>query len=450
MPAVVNSNGTRFRLFPQAPFLHPGRAPVVITVANPAGSIGSGPCSDRMYLIDPIGKKVPYGYAFDGFDNPQIYLPPWQGAVARPVQPDADGHFDHIAVRTPEFERAHVFGAVCLVLEIWEKYCGRKIDWHFARDFDRLEIAMLPSLDNAHVGYGFMEVGAAHLQHGRVESFALNFDVIAHEFGHLLLYSTVGVPDPEVESGEYLGFQEAAADMTAIISVLHFDEMVHDLLDQSNGNLYTYNELSRFSELSTSTQIRLAANSVKLSQFAEGWDDEHELSQPLTGALFDLLVDVFQDNLVIRGLIDPEISAMSRGIARCVENEPTIHAAFAKSYSGARHDFKLALLDARDILGKTLAETWKQLSPRYFDYANMADVLLAADRGLTGGYYRRAIVECFQWREIGEVRIGPRLSRPTSDSHAFSARTLLPEHRHDLPKQSFREQMILSRHLCRV
>jgi hypothetical protein len=37
----------------------------------------------------------------------------------------------------------------------------------------------------------------------------------------------------------------------------------------------------RFAELACNEQIRLASNAVKLSAFADGWDDEHDLSQPL-------------------------------------------------------------------------------------------------------------------------------------------------------------------------
>ena len=67
------------------------------------------------------------------------------------------------------------------VLAVWEGYFGRTIPWHFARDFDRLEVVMLPALHNAIVGYGFMEVGSHENDDGTVVPFALNFDVIAHE-----------------------------------------------------------------------------------------------------------------------------------------------------------------------------------------------------------------------------------------------------------------------------
>ena len=115
-----------------------------------------------------------------------------------------------------------------------------------------------------------------------------------------------------------------AADTAALIAALHFDFLVDDLLEDTRGNLYTFNELDRFAELSTTTQVRLASNSVKLSQFAGGWIDEHDLSQPLTGALFDILVDIFQENLVERGLITREVADLSDRIGEWPEFGATI------------------------------------------------------------------------------------------------------------------------------
>ena len=161
--------GVRFRLFPKPPSVHPEWPPETVSVSSPPGSIGPGPSDDRMRLIDPIGKRFVYGVNPGPLGTPHLELPPWRGPIRRPVFPDADGHFDHIPVDTPEFAQAHVFGAVRFVLDIWERYFGRTIPWHFARDYRRLEIVILPDLDNAHVGYGFMEVGAHHRRDGELD-----------------------------------------------------------------------------------------------------------------------------------------------------------------------------------------------------------------------------------------------------------------------------------------
>ena len=63
---------------------------------------------------------------------------------------------------------------------------------------------------------------------------------------------------------------------------------------------------------------------------------------------------------------------------------------------------------------------------------------------MSGGRYRRAMVESFDWREIGRVTVGPRLRPPDARSHAFSARTLGPGFRRTLPEMSYRERALMS------
>ncbi len=440
-----NDAGTRFKLFARPPYVHADWRPDEISIDASRGLIGAGPSDDRLYVIEPIGKTKQYGLSSGPRGTPHLYFPPWRGPIYAPAQPAADGHFDSIALDAPEFARAHVFGAIRFGIAVWERYLGRRIDWFFARDFDRLEVVILPQLNNATAGYGYMEVGAYHAKDGVLLPFSLNFDVIAHELGHLIIFSTVGVPDTRTERGEYFGFHEAAADTTALIAAIHFESLIEHLLDETHGNLFSFNELDRFAELTTNTQIRLASNSVKLSDFAAGWTDEHALSQPLAGALFDILVDIFQENLVARGLITREATDLADRVRKLPEYGPVIQAIYDAAYSGHYEEFRASLVDARDYMGFALAETWKRLSADYFDYRQVALTLLAVDRALSGGRYQDEITESFAWREIGTVKVGPRLSPPNASSHVFSARTVGPEIRHSLPKMHYYERHLLAR-----
>ena len=87
--------------------------------------------------------------------------------------------------------------------------------------YDRLEIVLLRALDNATAGYGFMELGSDVVD-GELQLFSLNFDIIAHEMGHLVLYSEVGLPDLDAIEGEFFGFHGSGADLVALITSLHF------------------------------------------------------------------------------------------------------------------------------------------------------------------------------------------------------------------------------------
>lgn len=442
----LGPGGTRFRLFPQAPYRTAiPHEPETVWLAPRAGTVAPGPRDDRMYVIDPLGKREPYGINFTSYGTPFLYLPPWDGPIRPPAMPASDGHFDHLEVGTPEFEKAHCFGCVHFALDVWERYFGRPIPWHFARDYPRLEISILRELDNATAGWGFMELGSHFTEDGEALPLSLNFDVVAHELGHLIIYSEVGLPVLDAVEGEYFGFHESAADLVALVAALHFDSVVGDLLKMTRGNLYTFNELNRFAELSENDEIRNASNSRRLSEFAAGWTKEHDLSEPLTGAVFDVLVDVFHENLLDRELISPEVEDLFDQIERLDEAEAMIQPLFDNAYRGNERGFREALLEARDYLGLALAKAWQRLSPDFLIYADVGDALLQVDLELSGGRYQRLIRNNFLWREIGLVRVGPRLRPAGTLSHALSARTLTPEDRLLARRFSYRERWELAR-----
>ncbi|MDX1402040.1 MAG: hypothetical protein R3245_08965 [Kiloniellales bacterium] len=393
-----------------------------------------------MHVIQPLGKELSYGIQFGPFGSPYLYLPPWRGPKAAVARPTKEGHFDHLSPGTPEFEAAHIYGTVRFVLDVWERYFGETINWHFRSDYDQLEIVILPGWDNAQMGYGFLEVGGDFDEEGEYRSFGLNFDVIAHEVGHGLIYSWVGVPNPDTEYGEYFGFHESAADVVALLASLHFETVLDDLLLSTSGNLYTLNKLNRIMELSENRQIRLAANSSRLGDFAGGWHDEHHLSEPLTGAIFDILVDVFHENLLDQRLITAELEDLADQVQYRPEYDSMIQVQFDDAFAANPAGFRQALVRTRDIMGKYLADSWLRISPDYLNYIDVADALLDVDRDMSGGRYRRLIINAFRSREIGVAAVGPRLSEPTNAEHAFSARTVLPELRTGFPAMSFCER----------
>src|SRR5262249_3650236 len=162
----------------------------------------------------------------------------------------------------------------------------------------------------------------------------------------------------------------------------HFNSVVEHVLDNSKGNLFTVNELSRLGELANGREIRRAFNALKMSDVG---NEPHNLSQPLTGAIFDIFVDAFQIELLRRGLITQQLAERSQS-GRAPESDlPAINAAFAAAYAGHEADFKTALLTARDYIGRLLAKTWFALSPNFLTYAKVLGGLLDADQEVTNG-----------------------------------------------------------------
>ncbi|MCA8966748.1 MAG: hypothetical protein KDC48_17840, partial [Planctomycetes bacterium] len=306
---------------------------------------------------------------------------------------------------------------------------GHRIEWHFARDQRRLELTLLGEWDNAQSGYGFIELGDAHGRDDDTPPYGLNFDVLAHEVGHSIVYSVIGVPNAATEAGEYFGFHESAADIVALLTSLHFDSVIDEVLAATGGNLFLDNEASRIAELTKTTQVRVASNSLRMDDFVDGWSDEHAMSMPLTGALFDFLLDVFHAELLARGAISPRLARAADTLSDRPADERELARAFHQAYARAPRAFADALKSARDITGRLISATWSRLSPHRFSYARLARTMLAVDRA-AGGRWQRELRENFAWRSIGRLAAGPRVAGGADHDHAdhtASARTLTPD-----------------------
>ncbi|MDH3660613.1 MAG: hypothetical protein OEU92_11405 [Alphaproteobacteria bacterium] len=402
---AIQQFGTRVRLFGQSHYIEGFEEPEVVWLSPPAGTVGPGPSDDRMYVVDPIGKDEPYEFP---------YLPPYRGPARPPVEPDADGHFDYLDVNTRAFIAAHMYGGIRRTLDIWEGYFGRRIEWQFRSHFERLELVPIIDWDNAQSGYGFIETGFGPSQTGEAQPFCLNFDVLAHELGHSIVFTEVGHDEATV-SDEYLGFQEAMGDLIALISAMHFNSVLDRTLASSAGNLYVLNESNRLGELSDVAQVRLASNARKLSDFEDGWSDAHFLAQPLVGAIFDCLVDVYQDRLLQDGLIDTELRDLTEVTPYEQLDEGIVQERFAEAYHGHHDAFKAALIEARDYIGQCLVFVLTRTSPHFLRYADVGETWLAADRQLSGGRFNEDFRANLTWRDIGSAVVGPRLPENDDD-----------------------------------
>ncbi len=389
--------GTRFRLYSQSPVLSAVGEPEPVWVSPAPGTIGPGPSDERMYVVDPLYAKQPYD---------PLYGPPFFGPTHAPATPGPSGHFDHLLPGTREFRAAHIYASLRRVLDIWQAYLGRPLPWHFSRVHERLEVVSWLDWENAHSGFGFIEAGVQTSESGVFQYYAENFDILAHELGHSILYSEIGIPDPRRLTAEYLGFHEALSDTVCLISAMHFDSLIDRLLDNTRGNLYTLNELNRIAEQSDSEQIRLASNGLRMSDVADAWSeipeacDEHRLGRPLTGALFDILVDVFLDGVERYALVPHSLAVSARGAPDETLDYADIQRQFDRRYALDPAAFKLSLLEARDYLGTCLALALQFLDEEILGFGELRTAMVLADRELSDGYHRTAIEECFDWRGI--------------------------------------------------
>jgi hypothetical protein len=394
--------GTRFRLF--AVFAEGVAETVAIDL--PPGAVGPGPSDAELYVADAADKPAPY--------DPPAYGPPYAGALLPPALPDAAGNFDHIAVDTPQFLAAHLYGSVRHTLDIWQRYIGRPVRWWDASVFPRMELIPLLDWDNAQSGPGFMETGLWRGADGEVQPFALNFDVVAHETGHAILFSLVGVPSPAEIGVPFLAFHESFADLVALIGVMQFPSVLDRLLAQTEGNLYVLNLVNRIGETSSHTQIRLAANLATMADVAgialapDGtWIDpaglgrnQHAVAAPLTGAIFDVLVELFQDRLVAAGLLPQEADA--RGWTRAEVDAAflDLHETAARAFRRFAQGFAAAIRDVRDEVGRALAHVMQTVQPAGLTFDAVAARFIEGMLAQGRGPLLEAMLDHFLWRGI--------------------------------------------------
>jgi hypothetical protein len=198
----------------------------------------------------------------------------------------------------------HAYGSIRRVLDIFDSYFGRRLPWQFSDAYERLEVIPHLNWDNAQSGYGFMEFGYERDETSRDRPYALNFDIIAHEVGHAILFSAMGLPAEGMWTPEFGAFHECSADLIALVSLMHFDTVLDRLLHATRGNLYVLNELNRVGELSETRQIRIASNGRKMSEVS---GEVHDRARPLIGAFFDLFVYFYVEELYGRGLVSADL-----------------------------------------------------------------------------------------------------------------------------------------------
>jgi hypothetical protein len=400
-----NKDGTKFKLFVQPRYVEGFDKPETIRISLKPNEVGKGPSDTRMYVVDPKD-KLPYyeGCKYDPqfFDengnNPK-------GNYFDPPIPN-QGHYDEIDINSRQFSNTTMYATIRFVLDILESYL-KPIKW--VGGFKKLELIPYINWNNAHSGLGFIEFGFAQGSDGNIDKtkpYCENFDVLSHELGHNVIFSVVGFPDIGKETKEFWGFHESAGDLVSIISSLHFDTMVDKLLRNTKGNLFSFNILSDVGEVSKSKSIRHAFNNYKMSNVDQ--NRPHDLSEPLTGAFFDILVEVYQLYLVEDRLISEDLAKISFQDEKPDNlNDPVrikIQEEFNSAYIGKEQEFKENLLRARDYLGNLIGDLWYKIDKNNLTYNKILRNVISIENNMAEKENRKTyedlIIGCFEWREI--------------------------------------------------
>ena len=239
-------------------------------------------------------------------------------------------------------------------------------------------------------------MGRQETASGGIAPFCLDYDVLAHETGHGDPVLADGVPPPGGVAREFLAFHESFADLIAVVGTMEFRSITNHLLNETEGNLYVLNVVNRIGAISRTEQIRIASNTAVMADVADlqmapdgSWIDptgqnrnQHAIAEPLTGAIFDILVGFYQDHLVHQGLIPPEADARGWTRAEVEQAMDAVHKESARAFAQFAIGFRTALDRARDLVGHCMAHVMLTVRPEALTFSIVAARFLEAAAAL--------------------------------------------------------------------
>jgi hypothetical protein len=220
------------------------------------------------------------------------------------VTPNAFGDL----VQTPgtdAFDAVHTFAVVRATLSLYQRARGGAPlpwQWNSATNTDPLNVFPhgLPNTQNAFYSrtlkalkFGdFQKPGAPA---GTKVFTCRSFDIVSHETGHAILdalkpnWINAGAPP---QTG---GLHESFGDLTAIFLALSQFDQVEAVISQTKANLHDKTFLADLAEefglaLGRPNGLRNADNDLRLSDTGT---EVHAISQVFTGAIYDILADIF-------------------------------------------------------------------------------------------------------------------------------------------------------------
>lgn len=247
--------------------------------------LADGPTSARFAVVD-----------YDA--HTETLAPPAQWDPKRNMFLDTEGQpLDRSNTNPLQFHQVNAWAIVQRALEFFEdsNALGRSVPWAF--DGNRLIIV-------PHAGptaNAYYDRRSKSLQFyyfdrdGERVHTCLSTDIVHHEFGHALLdglhpyYMETVLP-------ETAAFHEFTGDLTAILLALRNNAFRQHLIAETKGDLGKESTLSKVAEqfgkfVKDKLYLRSARNPLTMKDVAND-QRPHFMSEVLTGAMFDILIDL--------------------------------------------------------------------------------------------------------------------------------------------------------------
>ena len=307
------------------------------------------------------------------------------------VSPNAFGDFI-VSPNTDQFDAVHTFAIVRMTLTMFQRALASEAtapplpwQWNSASNTTPLHVFPhgLPNVMNAFYSRTEKALKFGHfIPSGATERVytCRSFDIVAHETGHAVLDGLK--PDWLLNNNppQTGGLHESFGDLTAIFLALSQLDQVEAVITQTKADLHDKTFLADLAEqfglaLGRPNGLRNADNNIKLS---EAGTEVHAISQVFTGAVYDILADIFDyerqpqlqdDAAVLLHCGDYLCSLVLRALlaspARAATYAHVANHMLALAQSDGRNeylDFIRASFTVREILGEALDQTLDQAS----------------------------------------------------------------------------------------
>jgi hypothetical protein len=294
--------------------------------------------------VNEIGIREAFlpGRVFTGPKDARMAI---QG-ISPPVSPNVFGDLIINPITNPNaFDAVHTFAVVRQTLTMYERHLApKKVPWQWNTGGNVDPLNVFPhagvtmnafySRNDKALKFFFFNTVTPPPAHDVFTCRSL--DIVAHETGHAVLdglkpgWLNAGNPP---QTG---GLHESFGDMTAIFLALSQFDLVEAIIAHTKANLHDKSFLPDLAEqfgeaLGKPNGLRNADNDLKLSQVGT---EVHAISQVFTGAVYDILADIFAFERKPIAKDDSEVLyAVGRYVAslvlRALIAAPAIQATFA-------------------------------------------------------------------------------------------------------------------------
>lgn len=302
----------------------------------------------RIWKQDPsvTGLNLPrdvyiHGQVNEGPSDSQIVI-----RGLSPVTPDLNRDF-LIDPTSDEkaFDAVHTYTIVRQVLTMYQRVLDRKLQWQWNSNTNQEPISVHPQAGRTPNAYYSREEKVLKFFFFKPDSqpagspdvyTCRSLDVVAHETGHAILDALkpnwISFSAP-AQTG---GLHESFGDITSIFTILSQLDLVEYIIAETKADLHGRNILVALAEqfglaFGMPNGLRNADNDLKLSEVS---NEVHDISQVFTGAIYDILADIFTANRNPRER-DDAITLYETGqymaglVIRAIEKAPDNNAIYA-------------------------------------------------------------------------------------------------------------------------